>query len=71
MNGGSLKRMVSPPSALDVVTSELNRRVKRSVAKARRKQKEYKFQDERIHRARAAALAEVLEFVQELRRANG
>ena len=54
------------PDALQIVVRELNRRVKRSVANARRKQKEYKFQDERIHRARAGALSEFLQFVERI-----
>lgn len=52
---------------LAIIINELNRRIKRGVSKARLKQKEYKFQDERIHRARIAALSEFLEFVLYLR----
>ena len=51
---------------LRCIKAEIHRRIRRTRAKVRLKQRELKFQDERIHKAKLATLMEINQFITEL-----
>ena len=51
---------------LRCIKSEIHRLIRRTRSKVKQKQKDFKFQDERIHKAKLATLMEINQFITEL-----